>query len=320
MQTAYAYVAVGCTIVCSCLLFIQAPKLQSARVAVWSFAQRDKSHTAPRICTPAQQMRMNAAAAWSSGRFLTDAGRNCTWMPYIKGACMQKPTCNLSSLNLPGPRNILLYGDSVDRHLIDAACRLLNTTSIDWAAGIVKYKSGVSPSGLCSTKSANISFLQLYGAPKAGPYLHGHVNDANDPFTDTPLRIRKTMQHYASVTGAVPDMVVYQTNLWDAYGKGFDASLKQYNKSLDMLDRYYHNTLYNLDLIQSLLPAHTPIIMRTTPGPQNTPFPLLFEFNNVIRRAAVCHCLPCLDWSAMTSYVGKENIFRDALHPSKEQS
>ena len=92
-------------------------------------------------------------------------------------------------------------------------------------------------------------FLQTDKAPKAGPYLHGHVNDANDPFTDTPLRIRKTMQHYASVTGAVPDMVVYQTNLWDAYGKGFDASLKQYNKSLDMLDRYYHNTLYNLDLV-----------------------------------------------------------------------
>ena len=116
-------------------------------------------------------------------------------------------------------------------------------------------------------------------------------------------------------------MVVYQTNLWDAVGKQLDASVINFKSGLDILSSYYNNTLYNVNLIRSLLSAHTHVILRTTPSRQNALHPALFEFNNAIRSAAIHHCLPCLDWAAMTSYVRNiGNIFHDEIHPSKEHS
>lgn len=275
-------------------------------------------------CTPMQRLLVNAAAEWSSGRFVSKLGKQtCTWVPYVNNSCIlqQRISCQPPDMKMSGPRAILMFGDSVDRYIIQAACQLLNTTAYDWAKSIIKYKSGISPSGVCASGTLNISFVHLYGSKPRGPYLHGHQNDKADPYTDTPLRIRKTLLHYKKIFNANPEMIIYQTNLWDGYGKLVDDTLDRITSATTMIYAYKMDTLQNIRTIQSMVPKDTPILLRTTPEPSKPAIPLTSEFNNAIRTIGVTNCLPVLDWASMTSYLGKvENIFRDTFHPNHNHS
>ena len=133
--------------------------------------------------------------------------------------------------------NVLIFGDSVSRYIVDDWCRAKNGSHSAWTT-VFRYKRGISPSEVCRhaerrdgiMKKDNLGFVHMYGSPATGPYLHGHVNNEVDPFTDTPLRICKAVDEYTSAIGT-PTHVTWAVMWWDLVA----ASLKPYTISNETL-------------------------------------------------------------------------------------
>ena len=213
--------------------------------------------------------------------------------------------------------DILLLGDSVDRYLIEDSCSLYNGSMLEWAHDVIKYKAAVSPSGICRCFWGTIGFVHLYGARPTGPYLLNHVNNAQDPYTDTTLRIPFVLSHYNRSFGKLPDVVVYQANLWDA-----QQFMRVYNETDEregVVRRYMADIDHNLDLVSDILPNSSVLLMRTTPT--NLAFKFEGEFNAALRCVSQRKGIGLLDWDLMTSTVEpRASMFRDRTHPNPAHS
>ena len=85
---------------------------------------------------------------------------------------------------------------------------------------VPRYKQGVSASLSCTSSSSSsqktsLGFLHVYGNTRRGPYLHGHVDDAQDPYTSTPRRVCKGLRVWEEAHGAPPGEVVWSVVWWD---------------------------------------------------------------------------------------------------------
>lgn len=287
-------------------------------------------------CTMKDAAIRNAAMMWGFGTYLDSpvTGKPAVWAPiHAPDACMarvirqldQRELLSANTTHLPGTRNLMLLGDSLDRYVVLAACDLLQTTPVDWTGGAIAYRDAYAGL-LCSSANLNVSFVHLYGSRQKGPYLHGEVNSKIDPYTDTPLRIAFAIERIANITGARPDFVVYQTSLWDArsYNKPAYRGLRNVTQ-LDVLQaiftKYHHNTVHNVKLIKSMLSTAAPVILRTTPEPLNLDILFTPDFNHAIRQIGLDHCLPVLDWASMASFATRtHSFFRDKTHPTQEFS
>ena len=215
--------------------------------------------------------------------------------------------------------HILLLGDSVDRYLIDDGCGAWSNSSMyDWAEGEFVYKFGSGASQTCTTLWGSMSFLHLYGAPQAGPYLNGHVNTEADPFTDTPLRIKRALALYVERFGFSPRVIVYQSCLWDVHRvKSEEMTIR---KTFQLVAAQEVDLLKNLRLLREILPSQVAVFTRTTP--HSSP-PRIAEMTNALRRASKALGIGVLDWDLMMRGEAPtlcDGIFRDAGHPTPAYS
>ena len=92
------------------------------------------------------------------------------------------------------PINILILGDSISRNMVDDYCHHKYNVTIDpWGKRFYYMKA--SPSGTCLVGNIRISFMNIYGSKKVGPYLHGHTKTYYDRFANTKDRIPQVI-HY----------------------------------------------------------------------------------------------------------------------------
>jgi hypothetical protein len=120
----------------------------------------------------------------------------------------------LLSPNVRQHRSVLLLGDSLSRHVVEAQASDVGCVLKDWST--FRYKRGVSASLTCTTEETTLGFLHLYGNRPRGPYLHGHVDDEEDPFTSTPQRVCRGLRSWEEAHGGVPPSeVVWSVVWWD---------------------------------------------------------------------------------------------------------
>lgn len=221
------------------------------------------------------------------------------------------------------PVHILSFGDSVDRHVVDAGCQSWNGVSSDWADAIFRYREDLRPmpygagsgSRMCVTDWGSFSFLHMYGAAPFGPYTHGHVNSQFDPFADTSSRLPRALEHYVRLRGHYPSHVTYQSLIWDMANEPKDM-----NRSLAMsqLLQYMNNVQHNVRLLRSLLPPWSCIGIRTAPIAAHLP-PRPSYLNEGLRKIAGQLRVPLLDYQQMVATAQNQSAaFRDgAVHPSE---
>jgi len=168
----------------------------------------------------------------------------------VYGAISQPAKKSVSSSD----QCVLLLGDSIDRYMVSDGCvahEVPEASLVDWGKSAFSYKEGSKACGSCfwedepATRKVTVGNLHLYGTNPTGPYLHGHTNDATDPYTDTPLRICKGIELFAA--NACPDQpidYVFQAQLWDLHGfksnaPGVDGSFTEDYLAADV--RRYRN-------------------------------------------------------------------------------
>ncbi|KIZ04774.1 hypothetical protein MNEG_3180 [Monoraphidium neglectum] len=225
----------------------------------------------------------------------------------------------------------LLLGDSVDRYLVDDFCSGLNSSTsnsslaklYDWTDGVFFYKTGASAAAVCDVIQANASvgslaFVHLYGSQPHGPYLHGHVNNAQDPYTDTALRIPKALEQYQRRFQRLPDLIVYQAALWDVVKLEMPANL---NLTAPLLETYVSDVRQTVANLTERYPGAT-LMLRTTPGLVGAAYlsqgRALHMYNAALRHVARERGLVLLDWAAMNS--GIADFLRDRMHPDAKHS
>ena len=225
------------------------------------------------------------------------------------------------------PIDILLIGDSVDRFVVDEGCGQwgIAASSFNWAEGVLFY-SDSSPARKCDAPWGSISSLHLFGAPPQGPYYWNFSNNARDPFVDTELRIPKGLALYEKKFGKQPDVVVYQSGLWDSLRLGGrrDAGpvvpnpasiLLTPERNILHLRRFRSQAAANIDLIRSLLRSErTVMLLRTTPVSPGTV--LLAEFNAALRGLGDEKGLGVVDLDAMLRAELFNGPWRDNVHPT----
>lgn len=296
------------------------------------------THTDPACASDRDQRLREAAEEWAVGAYNNVSepqhgyAGSLEWRPYIEDPnvyTVERADMPYARGVPPGPLarvDILFYGDSLDRYLIDDGCAAFGGKITDWANDIIKYKDGSSASAICTTSWGTFAFVHLYGSAPTGPYLHGHVNNADDPYTDTPLRIRRTWEHYKSKFGVHPNIVVYQSNLWDVYRYREVAARPDeieldlaYNRTL----KYIHDMGSNIDLLRSLLPENGTLLLRTTPT-NNYPAVMQAQFTAAMRVIGKRLCVPVLDWDTMISRLRLQEVgtdmWRDITHVTARHS
>lgn len=270
-------------------------------------------------CKSAREQEMKKAAGeWSVGTFNDSVPCEvCDWIPLLGY------NSNIARVE---PLHILFYGDSGDRYIVEDGCNkalLYNGTLHNWASTIIRYEENGTASAMCRTDWGTFSFVHLYGSAPTGPYMRGHVNADDDPYTDTPLRIRKTYEHYKDQFGHEPHLVVYQSNLWDVSQYPAGPMLTFYS---DNVKRYHKNIGDNIELLKSIASSNVTVMLRTTPFLGHRPS--VAPFNAAIREIGQTQCVGVLDWATMVSFTRLEQpnkgppkrIFRDSLHLSEVQS
>lgn len=220
------------------------------------------------------------------------------------------------------PQHILLLGDNVDRNIVDDLCSISVADEppvADWTQGVFRYKEGASAAAYCQRPWGSVAFVHLYGASPRGPYLHDHVNTPDDPYTDTILRIEKSLSVYKDVFLKSPDMIVYQSNLWDEHLYRDPAKRGGHPYVSLIVQKYLLNMEENIRLIRKLTPADTLLLLRTTP----TAYPILQpQFNAAIRLLGHRLDVGVVDWEVMAIRAEHSTVstFRDFHHPNEETS
>ena len=108
---------------------------------------------------------------------------------------------------------LLLIGDSVDRCIVQDWCGLqrsrgVQVTSFNWGDSSIKYasKKGMMPSDICVSTTDSIAFVHIFGSNATGPYLHMFSNSPEDPYVDTQVRVKKSIELYKAHVG-LPDRI-----------------------------------------------------------------------------------------------------------------
>ena len=210
------------------------------------------------------------------------------------------------------PKNVFIFGDSVTRQAVGDFCRSKsNALGYEWGENVFKDKTGAHASAVCIFHDTKVAFLHLYGSNETGPYLHGHVNTASDPYTDTPLRVCKSFEVYKNQEG-VPTHVVWAVSWWDIMAnKNYRTGNKTWVSAWGKIVR---RRLFGD--VHGCFPD-SKIVVATVPhskyGGQ-----LMIDMNTELRRIAREQSVPLWDFDDIVWSNGKseEILFRDRQHPS----
>ena len=225
--------------------------------------------------------------------------------------------------SLAKPPSVLIFGDSINRFMVDDICAQQGATVSGWATNF-SYKAGASADGLCNTSLGILSFLNIYGSAAQGPYLHGHRNTPDDPFADTELRINHGIDQFVTKFGS-PNFVFYRSELWDLHVTAFpngNATAGEYHLSVHQRDtlfkKFFADNEATFAQIRSKLP-NAFICTHTIPNIKwgMNLFPM---YQNALRYLAENLSLCLYDFHQLLQGTEPGEYLRDGHHPSHPYS
>lgn len=124
------------------------------------------------------------------------------------------------------PINILILGDSISRNMIDDYCRHnYNISTNPWGKGFYYFRAHASAT--CQVNDMRISFMNIYGSKKVGPYFHGHTKTYYDRFANTKDRIPQVpyycyvyipiLEYYTPSNLLIPVIIMTLTYVYAGY-------------------------------------------------------------------------------------------------------
>ncbi len=134
--------------------------------------------------------------------------------------------------------NVLIFGDSVDRHVVHEWCEGVNNTNgfistlVDWGSVEIKYGTPQLHSpGYCRNQyNDSLAQVHLFGSKLDGPYYTDKWEVASSPLEirNTSYRIPNAISQYYESFGVLPDKIYFKSVNWDsAYAErngGFEAA------------------------------------------------------------------------------------------------
>lgn len=160
--------------------------------------------------------------------------------------------------------NLLSFGDSVDRYMVEDWCTLKgylpgcgSAECTYFLDGILRPKIYPTTNMLCIHSVGGkvidtVAFAQVYGLPDNPPYFVGPNKKTTNDYTHnwhslTPDRINVSMKAYFEMVG-VPDLVVLGSVLWDV-GRLFEQNEVWKSSSHGELD-IMHSALFNSSVVE----------------------------------------------------------------------
>lgn len=241
-----------------------------------------------------------------------------------------------------------MFGDSINRAIVSEYCGRINGVAQDWAIGNFSYKEGAAASVTCQAASLNLrfSFLNIYGSRRVGPYANNHTNTASDPYADTQLRLKHSIEIYSTMYGK-PDLVFFRCDLWDMHAHAICPTAGHKHKTLSdrvwylkgcgqapevdmnrigvptseadrakIVAEFIQETRWCLRYLRALLPEST-IAMHTIPPP-SWGLELFFELDNSIRYVCAVEDVVLFDFQLMFLSKPMLSYLRDVHHPNTE--
>jgi hypothetical protein len=231
-----------------------------------------------------------------------------------------EPETELAQHALP---NILIFGDSIDRYMLEDGCEKWGGVVTRWATNF-SYKVGASADGMCNSSLGTLAFLNIYGSAQKGPYLLGHTNTPDDPFADTELRVQNGLDQYVAKFGA-PQFVFYRSELWDLHVTAFlngtatagENHLNAQQREV-LFERFFADNLRTLSDIRSKLPDAI-VCTHTVPNIKwgMVLFPM---YQNALRYVSEVGGLCMYDFNQLLQGADPNEYLRDGHHPSKPYS
>ena len=211
--------------------------------------------------------------------------------------------------------NILLIGDSLDRFLVDDLCSSRGGQKIDWSENTFKYVF-YGATHLCIFDRGALGSLHLFGSAATGPYVNGEVNTADDPHTDSELRVCEGIRIFGKTVGELT-WVVFHVSIWDISLMDKTAITGDHT----FITQYKGQLVARLEDIDRCKPTNTRVALRTGPHTEwggNAQVSL----NTVIREVAQERKLPLLDYDLAAWSLGasEAEIFKDPNHPNQRIS
>ena len=216
--------------------------------------------------------------------------------------------------------SVLIMGDSLSRYVVEGYASLTGCAMRDWSSSKFKYKTGVSASLSCTNlEGGTLGFLHLYGNSAEGPYLHGHKDDDNDPWTSTPRRLCKGLQLWEMAHGSPPTEVVWSVMWWD---ENFIRKFQDAQYTLQNMARDFRkNLVLRLEDLDRCRAATTRIVLSTIPRTMVSKN-RLHMLNKVVIDLGREMMIDVYDWDTMVWHgkavdeVSESILFRDDTHPS----
>lgn len=193
--------------------------------------------------------------------------------------------------------NILILGDSVDRHIVEDWCAGTNSSGfnthvVGWGPKSLKYggiTSIISPSYCVNGDGDSIAQIHLFGSNAHGPYYSDKWEMDNSKFEvrDSSFRCTEGIRIYVEFYG-VPDRIFLKTVNWD-------NALAQNNRDNSEVSHFIQNTHDRIREIESVVGKDVQIGVMTAPqvwyGGSAVP-----HLNVLLREFASAHNLMLYDY------------------------
>ncbi len=122
--------------------------------------------------------------------------------------------------------NVLIFGDSVDRHVIQEWCVGVNhtkgfiSTLVDWGSAEIKYGTPElhSPGYCRNYYNDSLAQVHVFGSRADGPYYTDKWEVASSPLEirNTSYRIVNALSQYYETFGVLPDKIYFKSVNWDS--------------------------------------------------------------------------------------------------------
>jgi len=208
---------------------------------------------------------------------------------------------------------LFLLGDSLNRIMIDDACKALGGEAQSWSQGFA-YRVDASPDKLCVTADGVIAFLNIYGSAPKGPYYGGHSsasNPADDPWADTELRVQHGLDQFTEKFGE-PTFVIFRSELWDLHVTAYKP-IETIDKTA-LFAKFLDDSRTVFRYIRARLPRAF-LGMHTTPTIR-WGMTLFHQYQNAVRRLArESDELFLFDFQLLLADLPLDAYLRDTHHP-----
>ena len=234
--------------------------------------------------------------------------------------------------------NVLIFGDSVDRHVVQEWCVGVNhtkgfiSTLVDWGSAEIKYGTPQlhSPGYCRNYYNDSVAQVHVFGSLADGPYYTDKWEVASGPLEvrTTSYRINNAISQYYETFGALPDKIYFKSVSWDsAYTERNGGRYKADYFRMNVLARLaeIEEVVKNLTTTRGLHGNKVVIGLHTAPQVYYIN-PRVEEYNNELRNLSQQANITLFDydldvWSSydfVHNEAGQTYIFRHIIdiHPN----